>query len=62
MRTRPEAGQPAGSCYVVPGRMLQGSRAEMLAEIEEAVQALMALRLIVLAEAPPAQSSPPAKR
>jgi hypothetical protein len=57
-----ETGQPAGSCYIVPARTFRGSRAEILAEIEDAVRALMALRLVILAEVPPLHSSSPVKR
>ena len=48
--------------FIVPSRTIRGSRAEMLAEVEEAVTALMALRLIILAQERHRQSSPPAKR
>ena len=46
----PESRQTSGDCFIVPGRTLRGSRSEMLAEIEEAVRALMALRLSILAQ------------
>jgi hypothetical protein len=62
MFTGPEASRAGGGCYIVPARTLRGSRAEMLAEIEEAVMALMALRLVILAEVSPPQSASPAKR
>ncbi len=48
--------------FIVPARTIRGSRAEMLAEVEEAVRALMALRLIILAQERRRQSSPPTKR
>lgn len=48
--------------FIVPGRTLRGTRQEILAQIEEAVEALLALRLVVLAQDPPRQSSSPAKR
>jgi hypothetical protein len=57
-----QVAQPADNCYIVPARTIRGSRAEMLADIEDAVRALMALRLVILAEAPAAQSSSAAKR
>ena len=47
-------------CYIVPGRRLQGTREDMLAEIEEAIRALMALRLVILADDSGVQSSPSA--
>jgi hypothetical protein len=62
MCTGPEASQAGGRCYVVPARTLRGSRAEMLAEIEEVVMALLALRLVILTEVSPPQSSSPANR
>lgn len=46
----PECRQTSGDCFIVPGRTLRGSRSETLAEIEEAVRALMALRLVILAQ------------
>lgn len=55
-------GEAAGSSYIVPGRTIRGSRVEMLAEIEEAVRALMALRLVILDEVPRPQSSSALKR
>jgi hypothetical protein len=58
----PESVQADGDCYIVPGRMLRGSRAEMLAELEEAVEALMALRLVILSSEAAPQSSAAAKR
>ena len=61
MITRQPA-QPSDNCYIVPARTIRGSRAEMLADVEDAVRALMALRLVILAEAPAAQSSSPANR
>jgi hypothetical protein len=62
MFTGPEASPAGGGCYIVPARTLHGSRVEMLAEIEEAVMALMALRLMILTEVSPPQSSSPANR
>jgi len=54
---------PAGdACYIVPARSLRGSRTEMLADIEEAVRALMALRLVILTSEAAPQSSAAAKR
>jgi len=58
----PRSSQAAGDCYIVPARPLRGSRTEMLAEIEEAVRALMALRLVILAEEARTQSSSLANR
>ena len=58
----PRSSQAAGDSYIVPGRTLRGSRTEMLAEIEEAVRALMALRLVILAEEARTQSSSLANR
>lgn len=58
----PDRGRAGGDCFIVPGRTLRGSRREMLAELEEAVQALMALRLVILTDEAGAQSSPPANR
>jgi hypothetical protein len=57
-----KASQAGASCFIVPGRILRGSRSEMLAELEEAFRALMALRLVILAEETGAQSSPPENR
>jgi hypothetical protein len=59
----PQAAGPApASFYIVPARTLSGSKREMLAALEEAIQALVALRLVILADASPAQSSSPANR
>ena len=58
----PRSSQATGDSYIVPGRTLRGSRTEMLAEIEEAVRALMALRLVILAEEARPQSSSLANR
>ena len=58
----PGGSQAAGDCYIVPGRTLRGSRTEMLAEIEEAVQSLMALRLVILSQETRSQSSSPENR
>jgi hypothetical protein len=52
----------SGEYFIVPARTLRGSRREMLAELEEAVQALMALRLVILAEEASSQSSMAANR
>jgi hypothetical protein len=57
-----EAGATPPSFYIVPARTLRGSKQEMLASLEEAIQALLALRLVILADASSAQSSSPAKR
>jgi hypothetical protein len=62
MLTPREVGPTPASFYIVPARTIRGSRAEMLADVEDAVRALMALRLVILAEAPAVQSSSPAKR
>lgn len=62
MFVTPESAQEGGDYYIVPGRMLQGSQAEMLAELTEAVEALMALRLVILTREASAQSSAAAKR
>jgi len=58
----PTDRQASGDCFIVPGRTLRGSRREMLAEVEEAIQALMALRLLILTQDARSQSSPPANR
>jgi hypothetical protein len=62
MFTPRKAGPPPASLYIVPARTLSGSTSEMLDALEEAIQALLALRLVILADASPAQSSSPAKR
>lgn len=62
MLNAPRGDPGPRECYIVPARMLRGSRADMLAQIEEAVQALMALRLVVLASAAAAHSSSTTKR
>lgn len=56
------AGATPSSFYIVPARTLRGTKQEMLASLEEAMQALLALRLVILADASPDQSSSPAKR
>ena len=46
-------GGDAGSRYLIPPRTLSGSTEEMLAQIDEAVQGLLALRhLIAVQHAP----------
>jgi hypothetical protein len=62
MLTPREAGPTPASFYIVPARTLSGSTREMLAALEEAIQALVALRLVILADASPAHSSSPANR
>jgi hypothetical protein len=57
-----DSRQATSVCYVVPGRTLRGSKTEMLAEIEEVVQALMALRLVILTQETRPQSSSAANR
>lgn len=52
-----ERDQAAGVSYIVPARTIRGSRSEMLAELEDAMRALLALRLVILDEAPRSQSS-----
>jgi hypothetical protein len=58
----PDSMQGASDYYVVPGRTLRGSKTEMLAEIDEVVQALMALRLVILTQDARSQSSSAANR
>jgi hypothetical protein len=55
-------GPTPASIYIVPARTLSGSKREMLAALDEAIQALVALRLVILADDSPAQSSSPANR
>ena len=62
MFTPREAGPAPASFYIVPARTLSGSKPEMLASLDEAIQALLALRLVILADASPPQSSSPANR
>jgi len=62
MSTPREAGATPVSFYIVPARTLSGSKGEMLAALDEAVQALLALRLVILADASAAQSSSAANR
>lgn len=57
-----EAGPTPASFYIVPARTLSGSKREMLAALDEAIQALLALRLVILADASLSQSSSPANR
>jgi hypothetical protein len=62
MFTPREAGPTPASFYIVPARTLSGSKPEMLASLDEAIQALLALRLVILADASLSQSSSPANR
>lgn len=55
-------GGAASECFIVPARRLRGTRREMLAQLEEAVQALVALRLVILAGGGGPQTSPPSNR
>ena len=62
MSTTRETRPTPASFYIVPARTLSGSKGEMLAALDEAVQALLALRLVILADASAAQSSSAANR
>lgn len=57
MTVTPDSAQDTGDYYVVPARTLRGSKAQMLVQIEEVVQALMALRLVILTQETRRQSS-----
>ena len=54
--------EAAGPSYIVPARTFRGSRREMLADLDEAIRALLALRLVILDEAPRLQSPSALKR